>query len=63
MVYIVNNLNLKGVLGLHVVAGEYLIPNVAEEHEVVLPSVFIPVYAYFVYLIKYFFANIIIILM
>jgi len=57
---LVNNLNLKGVLGLHVVVGEYLaVPNVAEEYEVVLPSIFMPpLYAYFIFLIKYFFANI-----
>ena len=56
---LVHNLSIKGVLGINVVIDEYVaIPKLAEQENVVLPSVFMPpLYSYYIYSIKYLFSN------
>ena len=56
---LVHNLSEKGVLGYYIVNSEFLAtPGLAGANDVALPSVFMPpLYAYFIYLIKYIFSG------
>tara|TARA_Y100001958_G_C21225749_1_gene551161 strand:- start:319 stop:1560 length:1242 start_codon:yes stop_codon:yes gene_type:complete len=56
---IVNNLFERGVLGINVVINEYYaIPKLADENDIVLPSVFMPpLYSYYIFFFKYFFSD------
>ena len=54
---LVHNLSEKGILGYYVVEeGLRILPKLAEGNDIVLPSAFMPpLYAFFIFIIKYFF--------
>ena len=56
---LVNNLSERGTLGFYVVDDELgTLPKVADENEIILPSVFMPpLYTYFLFIIKFEFSN------
>ena len=56
---LVNNLSERGRLGFYVVNDELgTLPKVADENEIILPSVFMPpLYTYFLFIIKFAFSN------
>ena len=56
---IVHNLFEKGVLGINVAINEYYaIPKLADEDDLVLPSVFMPpLYSFYIFFFKYFFSD------
>ncbi len=56
---LVNNLSERGRLGFYVVNDELgTLPKVADENEIILPSVFMPpLYTYFLFIVKFAFSN------